>query len=278
MKTKTRPDLSRDQKASERQDAGALAPPGIERWVVLPDLQAPYHDKATLAAVEKLMGEYFFHGYLQIGDFLDFDCISSHNKNKLRLVEGKRIHKDYEIAAEILDRHQALIRANNPNAKFVIIEGNHEYRMEAWLDANPAAAGFGMEVPSALEFGRRGITWIPFWSTGKAYRIGKAKFIHGRYTNQYHAAKHAQNYGCNIFYGHTHDIQTYSKEMQGEDNTIVGQSLGCLCRNQSYMQGRPNKWQQAFAVFEFFPDGFFTYNIIRIFRHRFAYNGKIYTP
>ncbi len=247
----------------------------LQRWLVIPDLQVPYHDKRSLAAVEKLMADYRFDGYLQIGDFLDFDCISSHNKNNLRAVEGKRIHLDYDVAGDILDRHQAIIRAKNKDAQFVILEGNHEHRMERYLDANPALEGM-VEVPTALEFGRRKIKWVPYWSRGTVYKIGKATFIHGRYTNQYHAAKHDSNYGCNIFYGHLHDVQTYSKEMQGEDNTIVGQSLGCLCLPQSYMRGGPNKWQQAVTIFDFFPDGNFTYNVIRIFKHRFAYNGKVY--
>jgi len=251
--------------------------PNLQRWIVLPDLQVPYHDPHSLAAVEKLMGDYRFDGYLQIGDFMDFDCISHHNKSNERAREGKRISADYDAAGAILDRHQAIIRANNKDAQFVIIEGNHEYRMEKYIDEHKEFEGM-FEVATALEFGRRKIQWVPFWSLGKSFKIGKAKFIHGRYTNQYHAAKTVNNYGCNIFYGHTHDIQTFSKEMDGEDSTIVGQSLGCLCRPQSYMRGGPNKWQQAVTVFDFFPDGYFTYNVIRIFKHRFSYNGKIYTP
>src|SRR5436305_13630025 len=107
----------------------------IERWIVLPDLQVPYHDKRSLAAVEKLMADFRFDGYLQIGDFMDFDCISSHNKNNLRAVEGKRLMADYAHAGAILDRHQSIIRQNNPKAQFVIIEGNHEHIIEKYLDA-----------------------------------------------------------------------------------------------------------------------------------------------
>jgi hypothetical protein len=44
----------------------------------------------------------------------------------------------------------------------------------------------------------------------------------------------------------------------------------------NYMQGAPDKWQQAFAVFEFMPDGEYGYSVIRINNHRFVYGGKIY--
>lgn len=250
--------------------------PKLERWIVLPDIHAPYEDKASLAAVEQLMAELRFDGYLQLGDLIDFECISSHNANNLRAVEGRRIKYEYEAAAKILDRHQALVRANNKDAQFVILEGNHEYRMTRYIDANPAVEGF-MEVPSALEFGRRKIRWVPYWSEGKTFKIGKATFIHGRYGGEHHAKKHATKFGCNIFYGHIHDVQAFSLEQLGQDSTLVGQSLGCLCLPQKYMRGAPDKWQQAFAIFEFFPDGFFSYQVIRIFKNRFAVNGKIYS-
>jgi hypothetical protein len=70
---------------------------------------------------------------------------------------------------------------------------------------------------------------VPFWSKGEVFQIGEATFIHGRFTNEYHAKKHATRYG-NVFYGHTHDIQSFSGEFYGS-KTIIGQSLGvCACR------------------------------------------------
>ncbi len=237
----------------------------IKRWIVLPDIHIPLEDKRSLLAVEKMMADFRFDGWLQLGDFMDFDCISSHNKNNLRAVEGKRLMLDYEHAAKFLDRHQAIIRANNKNAEFVILEGNHSFRVERYIDANPALEGM-VEVPTALEFDRRRIKWVPYWSKGTTFKIGKATFIHGRYGGEHHAKKHVNKFGCNIFYGHIHDVQTYSAEMLGQENTMVGQSLGCLCLPQKYMRGAPDKWQQAFAVFEFFPDGFFSYTVIRIFK------------
>lgn len=242
---------------------------------MLPDLHIPYEDKRSIAAIEKLMADFRFDGWLQLGDMMDFDCISSHNKNNLRAVEGKRIQLDYDAAAHFLDRQQALIRQNNKNAKFVIIEGNHSDRINRYIDANPALEGM-VEVPTCLEFGRRKIKWVPFWSRGDVFTIGKATFIHGRYTNDAHAKKHVQRYGRNVFYGHLHDVQSYSAEMLGEGNTLCGQSLGCLCLPQKYMQGAPDKWQQAFAIIDFFPDGNFTPHVIKIFKHRFAYGDKVY--
>jgi predicted phosphodiesterase len=219
------------------------------------------------------MADHEWDEVIYLGDFMDFGCISSHNKENLRAIAGKTIWRDYDIGVEILARHQKLA----PKAKFTLIEGNHEHRMERYIDANPQLDGM-IEVELGLELIKRKVKWVRFWSKGEIYKIGKARFIHGNYTTKYHAAKHADAYGDNVFYGHTHDVQSYSKELHGDDKTIVAQSLGCLCRyDQPYMRGKPSKWQQAFGIFYFQPNGFFTYYVPRIFKHGFiSPEGKVY--
>ena len=88
------------------------------------------------------------------------------------------------------------------------------------------------------------------------------------------------DFDFNIFYGHTHDRELTSKVALGRDDTKVGESLGCLCRyDASYLRGRPNKWQQAFGEFFFFPNGMFTRHITEIFDHSFIdANGKVWRP
>lgn len=234
------------------------------------DLQLPFHDQKALNAVEKYMARHSWTGYLNIGDFLDFDQISSFNKENLRALENRRIWKDYEIGNEILNRHQLLVWENNPYAKFVLLEGNHEERMERYLNANPQFEGM-IEVEVGLQLKARGFEWIRSWSKGEVYTIGKANFLHGNYTNQYHPAKMAQKYGDSVFYGHTHDMMSHSIASKLTPGKVhVGQSIGCLCeREQSYMKGKPSNWEQGFAVFHFLEDGTYTYYTPRIFNGRF---------
>jgi hypothetical protein len=79
-----------------------------------------------------------------------------------------------------------------------------------------------------------------------------------------------------FFYGHVHDVASSSLEQYGRDTTIIAQSLGCLCQPMNCMQGAPDKWQQAFAVFEFMPSEDFGYSVVRITDHSFVFDGKIY--
>lgn len=204
-----------------------------------------------------------------LGDLMDFDLISSHNLQNLRAVEGQRILEQYTEANRLLDELQQHTK------KITITEGNHDERIERYIDANPVVEGM-LELENGLRLKERKIDLIRY-RNGGSYRLGKARFFHGIYTNQFHAKKTVENFGDNIFYGHTHDVQSYSKELRGQDKTLVGQSLGCLCRyDMAYMKGRPSKWQQAFGVFYFKPDGFFQYEVVRIFKNEFVWKGRLY--
>lgn len=241
----------------------------IEAWIVIPDMQVPYHDKRSLKAVEKFMAAHKWDGYINLGDFMDFDQISSFNANKMKLIEGRRILKDYDIGNEILDRHQAIIRKKNPDAEFVLLEGNHEFRIERYLEVNPQFTGM-VEVETALRLKERGFKWVRCWEKGDIFKKGKASFTHGQYTSKYHAAKMVDTYGDNIFYGHTHDVMSFPRTLRGKNKTHVGQSLGCLCDYElSYIKKNPSNWQQAFGVFYFQPNGFFNHYVTQIFNHKF---------
>lgn len=247
----------------------------IKHLIVLPDphIRAAKggEDKRSIAAVEKYIKEAKPDEIICIGDFMDFNCISDHNAFNLRAVEGETVEADYVVGNKVLDRWQKLA------PRVTLLEGNHDYRVERFIDAFPRMAG-SLEVAKGLQLKERGIRWVRSWRDGEIYHVGNASFIHGLYVNDHHAKKHVEAFGVSIFYGHTHDIQLYSKVTAGNDKTIVGQSLGCLCDyKQKYMNGTPNRWQQAFAEFYVREDGFFNYTVTMIFKHRFiGLNGKEY--
>lgn len=248
----------------------------IKTAIVLPDLQLPYVDSIALNAVEKLIADYKWDYWIQLGDFMDFDYISKWTEKNLKVITGTTFTDDYEMANEFLDRHQKLVRSKNPKAEMVIIQGNHDYRPVKVIEKDPRYEGL-IDFHLNLKLKARKIKFIRFWEKGEVYEIGHASFIHGIHTNDHHAKKTVTTYGTNIFYGHTHDIQCYSLTYKGAHKTIVGQSLGTLSKyNLAYIQGKPTRWQQAVTVFYFFPNGDFTYSVIRIINGRFIFNGKIY--
>lgn len=249
----------------------------VYKVIVIPDLQVPYHDKRSLDAVEQYMADERWDEYVNLGDFLDLDMISTYSKGQIRLNEGKRISEVYRKGNEILDRHQAIIRAKNPKAKFNLLEGNHDFRMERYIDEHPETEGM-LEIENGLCLEKRNMRYVKCYSKGELLKLGKAYFHHGLSTTTSHAKKMVEHFGVNIFYGHTHDVQMHSKVQWGKDKTLVGQSLGCLCDyEQDYIKQNPTNWQHAFGIFYFMPNGEFTYYVPRILSHRFvAPNGKTY--
>jgi len=245
--------------------------------IVLPDCQVPFHDRRAIAAVEKYMAEYKWDEYINLGDFLDFDQISKFNEDSFRNIEGRRLRGDFYTANEIILRHQAILQQNNPKCKMTFLEGNHEYRVERFIDKFPVLEGL-LEVETNLMFKELGIKYVRCYSKGEIYKIGKAYFHHGLYATQNHAKKMVDNFGVNIFYGHVHDVQSYTKVAFGKNKTLVGHSLGCLCTyEQSYIGKNPKNWQHAFAVFHFQPNGFFNYYVVKIFNGKFiGPDGKTY--
>ena len=246
--------------------------------LILPDLHVPIHDPWTLVPILEYATTQWWDYCVQLGDFMDFNCISSFNDNTPRRKMGETLRHDYACGNEVLDDIIVAVRAKNPACEVVILEGNHDERIERYIDKNPELEGI-MEPPLMLDFERRGVRWVRSWSRGEVYSIGKADFVHGLYHNIHHAKKTALAFGGPVFYAHVHDIQAYSEVLRGDNKTIMAQSMGCLCTlDQPYMRGKPNRWQQAFGVFHFYDDGYFQPMTIPIFKHRFVGigDGKVY--
>lgn len=225
------------------------------------------------AVVSFLEEEGPWDGYVNLGDTFDMNVISSHNIHNLRATRGEDVDGQYRAGNAYIRQHRIASGAKD----YYLLEGNHEYRVERYLNQHPELEGT-LEVSRNLE---KGVRWIPFWSEHEILELGKATFIHGRHITKNHAELHLRDYGTNVFYGHTHDMVSSALRHHGADSTKLAHSLGCLCEyNQPYLKGAPTKWSQGFAVFHFWPDGKFNYYPVHIFDHAFVspsgryYDGK----
>jgi len=241
--------------------------------IVLPDLQIPYHDTIAVNAVEQYISDHKWHVWLQLGDLIDLDELSRFSEGKPGATESKA-DASFKAGRTFLERHRKLV---GPACKMVVLEGNHEHRATSYTEIHPEL-GSVLNVPRNLALRELDIKWVPFWSKGALYEKGNAYFGHGRYCSVYHAARHAREYGVCFYYGHTHDVQEHTLVREATGDTIEAASFGCLCRyDQKYVQGAPTKWQQAFGVFHFLPDGYYNRYTVRIFKGRFVSpEGKVY--
>ena len=240
-----------------------------QRWIILPDMQVPYHDRRSLAAVESYMGVHRWDGYLNLGDFLDFNELSSHVTGRPGAVR-EDVATTFAAGRVILTRHMGLVRAKNSKARMVLLQGNHDYRAIAYAERNPGLKEH-LDVPKNLYLRERNIEWVPSWEKGKVFKLGHAHFIHGHFITKYHAARMVDHYGVCIYYGHTHDVSLFPKVTLGNGKTLEAGSLGCLCRyDQKYLKGTPTNWQQAVSTLFLQKNGDYNLYVSRIFKHRFT--------
>lgn len=258
----------------------------LRKVLVIPDLHIRYkakksdkgHDELSLKAVEKYMADEKWDEILYLGDVMDFHQLARFNKDVPESL-CRTLSDDYRVTNAILDRHQRIVKKNAPQASWTYIMGNHSDRVRVFTDKIPQLKGI-IDVDKNLKLNERGFKVVKSYPNGELHKIGNAYFHHGLYTSQNHPKKTAEAYGVNIFYGHTHDVQSYSKVLWGKDKTIVGQSLGCLCEyDLDYVGTNPTRWQQAITTFYFRKGGHFNHYVSRIFNHQFtAPNGKTYKP
>jgi hypothetical protein len=248
-----------------------------ERWLILPDTQVPYHDQRTLDAVLQYAAANRWDGCIQLGDYMDWDFCSRWSADNARKAEGQRFLQEYITGNDVLDQIQDAVRKQNPDCHLIVIEGNHDWRIQNVIDKTPALAGM-IDVEKNLRFDERNALYWRYWVHRKPIIIGKAHFIHGDYIGTHHAKKTADSYHRNVFYGHTHTLQAYTKTTLAEDS-VQCWSLGTLSKfDLEYMGKRPSSWMQCFAEFYFREDGSFNHYVTNIIEHAFtAIDGKHYT-
>lgn len=238
------------------------------RVLVLPDIHLEEDMDLSVVNLALRFGAWFKPDQtIVLGDLINFDYISHWVEKDLIRQEGKRLKTDFILGNRILDRIDKFTKG-----KKIFLIGNHDDRLVKWIGQHPCIEGL-INLTHNLHLIERGYKVYP---QGKVYKIGHACFVHGWYWNIYHAAKHVTQMGDNIFYGHVHDIQSYTKPNY-EQQPNIGQSLGCLCSlNPEYRKNRPNSWVNAFGVFYFFADGQFNHYIPIIINGRFNFAGKVF--
>lgn len=210
---------------------------------------------------------------VHLGDLAEWESINPHSKHTPRLVEGKRLADDFYYANKFLDEVQNLV----PDV--TLIEGNHEYWVQRFIDDHPNVEGL-IDIKSGLKIETRGIRYHEYWKDkAKVYKIGKAFFGHGYSTAKNHAKVHVEDYGHNFFYGHVHANQRFAKSRVGKQKHYLAESIHCMCEvDRDWLLGKPTAWTNGFATFTFDKSGYFWHNVVQIQGGRFvAPEGDMFT-
>lgn len=182
-----------------------------------------------------------------LGDILDCSQFSTHPPT-FGVMETE-YRQDLHQANDLLDRLQKTCK------KLVLIEGNHEYRIDRWAAATTEGRGaYSMLAPrKRLMDGRKNVTYVPYGSANGRYphyRLnGRIVAVHG-WSYAKHATKNhlSLSQGRSVIHGHTHRVDTSIVQNIWSPGKIVqARSAGCLCKTiPLYGTGRPVEWVNAF--------------------------------
>lgn len=135
--------------------------------------------------------------------------------------------------------------AAGPKAKIVLVEGNHDRRMEKFIMTN-ALSAFGlkrantnelptMSIPYLLRLEEIGVEYIDAYPAGAYWITDRLRAIHGnkaRSNGSTAAAYTNADPHISTIFGHSHRLEIQSRTVFNRDGAIrtTAVSPGCLCR------------------------------------------------
>ena len=248
----------------------------VKRIIVTPDKHFPLHDQGAINCLKKTIEIVKPDAYVDLGDVGEWGAFSAWKFKRKQAPPLEYLIEDFN--QDVIDVNKCMDMVDesldkvNCKEKY-ITEGNHDNWLNYAVAKYPYIPQY--KFKKAVRLDERGYTYYPF---GKHLKIGKLYFYHGhQYGGQYHTANHLRKMGCNIMYGHWHDLQQHS--MTHMDGPKSAWSIGCLKdmgpKANDWLENRNINWAHAFAIVDFFKDGLFTVHIIQMINGRTSLWGEL---
>jgi predicted phosphodiesterase len=244
-----------------------------EQWLIIPDSHIPYHDRRAFDLMLAVAQDQKIRNVCILGDFADFYSISSHGRDAD--MEG-RLSREVEEVRLVLDELESICPGDR-----IYIQGNHEWRLERYINSE-APELFGLiDTRSLLELGDAW-KYVPY-TPSQLVQIGKSKMWarHEPLTGgTLPAHGSVVKAGCSIIYGHDHKSQEAQVVMANGD-THLGASVGWLGNKNhkafNYVKGH-HQWSLGFGVLTTNVDsrGTFFLNRAIIINYMCIVNGVVY--
>ena len=248
----------------------------VKRAIVTPDKHFPLHDQPAISALCKTIELVQPDIYIDLGDVGEWHAFSAwkwKRKKKPPLeVMIPDLEKDVKDVNAGMDQIDEALDKINCKEKH-ITEGNHDDWLNMFVGEHPYVPQY--KFANAVNLKDRGYKYHPF---GKHLKIGKLYYYHGhQYGGQYHTANHLRKLGCNVMYGHWHDLQQMSATHM--DGPKSAWSIGCLkdmkAEANQWLSHRRINWAHAFAMVEYYDKGRFTVNVIQVIDGKCSVWGEV---
>lgn len=216
----------------------------------------PLHDRRAISAVLSVLEKYKFTKVIINGDMLDLTEFTD------KFLVGPAYAQTFQIA--LLEFHWILntIRAYQPDAEIIYVEGNHEVRltnsltrkMESVLNVKSVddLEGFpALSLPSLLNLQDLNIHWRGNYPNNFFWLRDDIVVSHSEKDKTNADAMKKDLFHTEII-GHIHSVfSRYKLIHHSRNKKVVGlHGTGCLCHLDDRVPGKGNRrnWQQGFVV------------------------------
>lgn len=242
--------------------------------LLIPDSHVPYHDIKAYNLMLEVAKDVGVNEIYILGDYADFYAVSMHGK-------------DPSVAALLIDEIADVLKllneidVNFKGAKKYYIQGNHEWRLERYLNEQ-AAALFGItSTEHLLEINRRPNWTFVNYGPNQSIKVG-GSYLYARHEPLASSAKATASKAlCSLVYGHIHRIEeSHLVGLDGTNHVIF--SVGWLGdKRQDKIYGyvkSHHQWQLGFGLVYVEPKtGYFYHQKIHILdNYTCVVNGKFY--
>lgn len=249
------------------------------REAILPDLQIgyrryedgsidPFHDERAIDVALQIIKEVQPSRVILLGDFLDLPDFS-------RFLPEAAFAQTVNMAIQYGHNLLKTIREISPDSKLVLLEGNHDRRLENQIRQNFMKA-YGirraneqlpvLSIPYLLALDELGVEYVQGYPAGRYFITPTLQCIHGEIVRKGATSKAVTDAeGVSTIHGHTHRWESYAKTVRTHDGArqTYAYSLGTLSRidgavpsvhGSTDVQGKPlvnyEDWQQMIAIID----------------------------
>lgn len=249
----------------------------VKTALIVPDAHLPFHNEKhynLMLKVAKDMGAKKAgpDEITILGDFADFYAVNSHGTHQ-KMNKYQHLIKEIDVVKKKLDELDRLF----PKANKVYICGNHEYRLERYIQNRcPELFGY-LELIDLFELrSRPGWKYIKY-GPRQAHNVLGSKLIARHEPFGPNCKTTATRAMASVVFGHIHQIQEW------QVTSVRGKTYRAMCPGSLVDEksgafdyvSHPN-WASGFGVAHVISSGDFFYHTCHIVNNRTVFNGRIY--
>lgn len=238
--------------------------------LVLGCMHVPFHNKKMWKGVLKLIKDIKPQGINLIGDILDMNAFSFHERGKIPIIDAKT---EYKLASKFFDEIDDAIGRRKIEKRFLF--GNHEDR---YLRHQELPDNKKILIQSPIEEFRlveRGYEIKTRWKEDYFTLGDHLEIFHGSLLGVNPAKTQLDKLKKSCMFAHSHRAGVYYDGKMASYNIGWGGDIYAEAFNYAPRLTKRN-WVNGFGIVALDKNGDYFAQVITLYNNKFVYNGKEY--